>query len=92
VEKAAITPATPSSVLTPNVSFERYACAKAQARKIDADGSLGEVLRSGSLGDSIRETTIIDASSSASSGSADNLAIRKIQNAATGVYCQKRGL
>lgn len=88
VERASIAPAAPSSVLTANVNYERYACVKAlgkqiakrlvgghgvievnltpsleendialsaQVRKVDADGSLGEVLRSGSVGDSIRE-------------------------------------
>lgn len=40
--------------LTPSVAENRIALA-AQVRKIDADGSLGEVLRSGSFGDSIRE-------------------------------------
>jgi len=78
----------PSGLLTANVHFERYACAKAmgkeivkrlvggnavvevqltpavdenriamnaEVRKIDADGSLGEALRSGSFGDSIRQ-------------------------------------
>jgi hypothetical protein len=88
VEKAVLAPEAPSSVLTANVNFERYACVKAlgkqivkrlvggrgvievsltpsavekgiqiaaEVRKIDADGSLGELLRSGTLGDSIRE-------------------------------------
>jgi hypothetical protein len=40
--------------LTPSVGENRITLA-AQVRKIDADGSLGELLRSGSLGDSIRE-------------------------------------
>jgi hypothetical protein len=39
--------------LTPSVAENSIALA-AEARKIDADGSLGELLRSGSLGDSIR--------------------------------------
>ena len=88
VERAVLTPAAPSALLTANVHYERYACAKAfgkeivkrlaggngvvevnltpsitenrialaaEVRKIDADGSLGELLRSGSLGDSIRD-------------------------------------
>lgn len=78
----------PPGLLTANVHFERFACAKAlgkeitkrlvggnavvevnlapsvvenhlamtaEVRKIDADGSLGEALRSGSFGDSIRQ-------------------------------------
>jgi hypothetical protein len=85
VQKAAL---DPSGLLTANVHFERYACAKAfgkdinkrlvggdavvqvqltpsvaenhiamgaEVRKIDADGSLGEALHSGSFGDSIRQ-------------------------------------
>jgi len=40
--------------LTPAVAESRIALT-AQVRKIDADGSLGQLLRSGSLGDSIRE-------------------------------------
>jgi len=40
--------------LVPSVGENRIALA-AEVRKIDADGSLGELLRSGSLGDSIRE-------------------------------------
>jgi hypothetical protein len=40
--------------LTPSVGENGIALA-AQVRKIDADGSLGELLRSGSLGDSIRD-------------------------------------
>jgi hypothetical protein len=77
----------PSGLLTANLHYERFACAKAlgkeiskrlvggyavvevnltvsvvenhialaaEVRKIDADGSLGEALRSGSFGDSIR--------------------------------------
>jgi hypothetical protein len=88
VEHAALAPEAPSAVLTANVRYERFACAKAfgkqivtrlaggnavvevnltpsvaenrmaltaQVRKIDADGSLGELLRSGSFGDSIRQ-------------------------------------
>jgi hypothetical protein len=85
VQKAAL---APSGLLTANVHFERYGCAKAfgkdivkrlvggdavvevmltpgvadnhiamdaEVRKIDADGSLGEALHSGSFGDSIRQ-------------------------------------
>jgi hypothetical protein len=88
VERAAIAPSAPSSVLTANVNFERFGCVKAfgkqiakrllgghaiievnltpvleendialtaEVKKIDADGSLGDVLRSDSVGDSIRE-------------------------------------
>jgi hypothetical protein len=88
VEKAVLAPAAPSGLLTANVHYERFGCAKvlgkeavkrlvggnavvevnltpsaqenrivltAQTRKIDADGSLGDLLRSGSLGDTIRE-------------------------------------
>jgi len=40
--------------LTPSITENSIALA-AEVRKIDADGSLGELLRSGSLGDSIRE-------------------------------------
>jgi hypothetical protein len=40
--------------LTPSFGENRITLA-AQVRKIDADGSLGELLRSGSLGDSIRD-------------------------------------
>jgi hypothetical protein len=40
--------------LTPSVA-ENNISLGAQVRKIDADGSLGEVLRSGEVGDSIRE-------------------------------------
>jgi hypothetical protein len=88
VDRATIEPAAPSSLLTANVNFERFACVKAfgkqiakrllgghaiievnltpvleendialtaEVRKIDADGSLGDVLRSDSVGDSIRD-------------------------------------
>lgn len=88
VERAAVVPAAPSSVLTAYVHYERFGCVKAFGKevvkrlvggngvievnltpsvgengiiltakvgKVDADGSLGELLRSGSLGDSIRE-------------------------------------
>jgi hypothetical protein len=40
--------------LTPSVGENRITIA-AQVRKVDADGSLGEVLRSGALGDSIQQ-------------------------------------
>jgi hypothetical protein len=40
--------------LTPSVRENDIALG-AEVRKIDADGSLGDVLRSGSVGDSIRE-------------------------------------
>ena len=83
-----LAPAAPSGLLTANVHYERFGCAKvlgkeavkrlvggnavvevnltpsaqenrivltAQTRKIDADGSLGELLHSGSFGDSIRQ-------------------------------------
>ncbi len=89
VEHAAMVPSPPSGVLTANVNFERFACAKvfgkemakrlvgghgvievsltpsveendialaAEVRKVDADGSLGEVMRSRSAGDSIRKS------------------------------------
>jgi hypothetical protein len=85
VEKAVL---APSGVLTANVHYEHFGCAKAfgkeitkrlvggdavvevkltpsvadnhitmdaEVRKIDADGSLGEALHSGSFGDSIRQ-------------------------------------
>jgi hypothetical protein len=85
VEKAVL---APSGLLTANVHYERFGCAKAfgkeitkrlvggeavvevnltptleenriamdaEVRKIDADGSLGEALHSGSFGDSIRQ-------------------------------------
>jgi hypothetical protein len=85
VERAVL---APPGLLTANVHYERFACAKAlgkeiskrlvggnavvevnltpavvdnhialtaEVRKIDADGSLGEALRSGSFGDSIRQ-------------------------------------
>jgi hypothetical protein len=107
VERAALAPAAPSSVLNVQVHYERFGCVKAlgkevvkrlvggnavievdlspsvevrttsensaensarenpngrqgisltaRVRKIDADGSLGELLNSGQLGDSIRE-------------------------------------
>jgi hypothetical protein len=55
--------------LTPSVA-ENGIMLTAKVRKIDADGSLGEVLRSGSLGDSIREE-IEDSIESAIQKSAD---------------------
>ena len=103
VEQAAIAPSAPSSLLTANVNFERFACVKAfgkqivkrlvgghavievnltpsvqennismaaEVRKMDADGSLGDVLRSSSLGDSIRDE-ISDSIESAIQKSAD---------------------
>jgi hypothetical protein len=89
VEHAVIAPSAPSGVLTANVNFERFACAKvfgkevakrlvgghgvmevsltpsveendialaAEVRKVDADGSLGEVMRSRGVGDSVRKS------------------------------------
>jgi hypothetical protein len=103
VEQATIAPAAPSSLLTANVNFERFACAKAfgkqiakrlvgghavievnltpavqennisitaDVRKVDADGSLGDLLRSTSVGDSIRDE-ISDSIESAIQKSAD---------------------
>jgi hypothetical protein len=55
--------------LTPSVG-ENGIMLAAKVRKIDADGSLGEVLRSGDLGDSIREE-IEDSLESAIQKSAD---------------------
>jgi hypothetical protein len=88
VERAVLTPEAPSSVLTANIHYERFACVKAlgkeivkklvggnavvevslapvvnenhilltaQVRKIDADGSLGEMLHAGFFGDSLWE-------------------------------------
>ncbi len=88
VERAAMAPSAPSSLLTANVNFERFGCVKAfgkqiakrllgghavievnltpaveenaialnaEVRKIDADGSLDDALRSDSVGDSIRD-------------------------------------
>jgi hypothetical protein len=93
----------PSGVLTANVHYERFACAKAfgkdiskrvaggdamvevkltpavaenriamgaEVKKIDADGSLGEALHSGSFGDSIRKK-IVDSIESSVRKSAD---------------------
>lgn len=117
VEKAVLAPVAPAGLLTANVNFERYVCAKAlgkqivkrlvgghavievnlipsiedngimlaaAVRKLDADGSLGEVLHSGDLGDSIREK-IEDSVESAIQKSADlKLALpAEIGNAAT---------
>jgi len=104
LERATLAPLdSPSGVLTANVNYERYACAKAfgrqivkrlvgghgvvevmltpetagnnisldaEIRKIDADGSLGDLLRSGSLGDSLRQD-IGDSIESAIQKSAD---------------------
>jgi hypothetical protein len=88
VERTALAPAAPSSLLTVNLHYERYVCVKALGKeivrklvggnaevevnltpaveeneimlaakvlKIDADGSLGEVLRTGALGNLLRE-------------------------------------
>ncbi len=88
VDHAVLGPSEPVAVLTVNLRFERWACAKvfgkeavkrlvggnglvlvtltpstgpegigmaAAVKKIDADGSLGEVLRSGSMGASVKE-------------------------------------
>jgi hypothetical protein len=89
IEKATLAPAAPASLLTANVHFEKWGCAKAFGRElakkliggnaviqvrltptveqhravklessvvsVSADGTLGEALRSGSLGDSLRE-------------------------------------
>lgn len=89
IEKATLAPAAPASLLTANVHFEKWGCAKAFGRElmkkliggnaviqvrltptveqhravklessvvsVDADGTLGDALRSGSLGDSLRE-------------------------------------
>jgi hypothetical protein len=103
VEQAAIAPSAPSSMLTANVNFERFACVKAfgkqivkrlvgghavievnltpsvqennisiaaDVRKMDADGSLGDLLRSSSVGDLIRDE-ISDSIESAIQKSAD---------------------
>jgi hypothetical protein len=94
VQKAVL---APSGLLTANVHYEHFACAKvfgkeitkrvvggdavvevnltpavadnhiamnAEVRKIDADGSLGEALHSGSFGDSIRQKIAADIESS----------------------------
>jgi hypothetical protein len=89
IEQATLAPSAPAALLTANVHFEKWACAKAfgkdlakrliggnatiQVRltpaveerrsvklessvvSIEADGPLGDALRSGSLGDSLRE-------------------------------------
>jgi hypothetical protein len=88
VERAVLVPAAPSSMLTANVHYERFACVKALGKeivkklvggnaeievkltplvaengialkaevlKIEGDGSLGEVLHNGSLGNLLRE-------------------------------------
>jgi hypothetical protein len=97
VDRATIAPSAPSSLLTANVNFERFACVKAfgkqiakrllgghavievnltpvleendvaltaEIKKIDADGSLGDVLRSDSVGDSIRDKILAAVESS----------------------------
>ncbi len=89
IEKAVLAPSAPAALLTANVHFEKWACAKAFGKElakkliggnatiqvrltpaveehrsvklessvvsIEADGTVGEALRSGSLGDSLRE-------------------------------------
>jgi hypothetical protein len=89
VERATLQPAAPSAMLTTDVHFEKWGCAKAFGKEIvkrlvggngtvkmrltpelqngdtlrvaaevvsiDADGSLGEALRSGAFGDSLKE-------------------------------------
>jgi hypothetical protein len=88
VDHAVLAPSDPAAVLTVNLRYERWGCAKvfgkeavkrlvagngvvvvkltpsagpegigmaAEVQKIDADGSLGEVLRSGSMGASVKE-------------------------------------
>jgi len=64
-------------MLTPSVGGNHVAIA-AEVRKIDADGSLGEVLRSGSMGDSLRQKI---------AGSIEN-AIRKSANLQNAVPAQ----
>lgn len=56
-------------MLTPSI-WENHIALAAEVRKIDADGSLGEVLRSGSMGDSLKQRI---------AGSIEN-AIRKSAN------------
>lgn len=113
VEHATLAPEGAASILTANVNYERYACAKAfgkeivkrlvgghgvievkltpevadnnislnaEVRKVDADGSLGNVLRSGSLGDSLRQD-IADSVESAIQKSVD---LKKTLPAAVG--------
>jgi hypothetical protein len=88
VQRASLAPTSPSALLTANVHYEHWACAKvfgkevakrlvggngvvtvkltpsvapdgiamaSEVQKIDADGSLGELLRSGSLGTTVKE-------------------------------------
>jgi hypothetical protein len=88
VDHAALVPSDPAAVLTVNLRYERWGCAKvfgkdavkrlvggnavvvvkltpsagpegigmaSEVQKIDADGSLGEVLSSGSMGASVKE-------------------------------------
>lgn len=88
VQRASLAPASPSALLTVNVHYEHWACAKvfgkevvkrlvggsgvvtvkltpsvsadgiamaSEVQKIDADGSLGELLRSGSLGNAVKD-------------------------------------
>jgi hypothetical protein len=119
VQKAVLTPA---GVLTVNIHYEHFACAKAfgkeitkrlvagdavvevnltpavadnqiamdaEIRKIDADGSLGEALHSGSFGDSMRQKIAAniessvrrsaDLKSALPAGAEGVLALRKVQ-------------
>ena len=88
VDRGVLSPSEPGALLTVNLRYERWGCAKvfgkeavkrlvggdavvtvmltpsaapegiataAEVRKIDADGSLGELLRSGSAGASVKE-------------------------------------
>jgi hypothetical protein len=88
IQQASLAPAPPSGILTANLHYERWACAKvlgkqvvkrlvggdgvvavrltpsvdaqgismaSEVQNIQADGSLGELLRSGSLGTSVRD-------------------------------------
>lgn len=88
LQNASLIPMTPAGILTANLHYERWGCAKvfgkevvkrlvggngvvevrltpsaaaqtisltSEVQRVDADGSLGELLRSGSLGTSIRE-------------------------------------
>lgn len=88
IQQASLAPAPPSGILTANLHYERWACAKvlgkevvkrlvggdgvvevhvtpsvesqgisiaSEIQNIQADGSLGELLRSGSLGTSVRK-------------------------------------
>lgn len=103
VEQASLEPQAPSGLLTANINYERYACAKAfgreivkrlagghgvievkltpqvadnnisldaDVRKMDADGSLGALLRSDSVGEDLKQD-IGDSIESAIQQSAD---------------------